>query len=285
MAVEILTAVQDHVDELGRILYEAYKDLTDRHNFPHQYANAASAQSLVGSTVDLEFAYPIAAFDDGVPVGYSCMWLGGDVSGIGPVGVDPPAQGLGAAKAMISHFIDYAEHHGIEMIRLTQRAYNPLSLSLYASLGFDVRESFMELTALPGRDPEGAVREFNESDYPAIKELSTRLYKVDRSVELSELFQLGCRAIVRERNGNITGYIVSGMGGHGMAETDDDALALMGESVLRFPEQNKFNCPLSLGDFYRKALKVGCRAVEVHTLMTYGPYEPPDGIWMPSSIY
>ncbi len=143
----------------------------------------------------------------------------------------------------------------------------------------------MELTALPREDRRGAVREFSETDYPAIKELSTRLYKVDRSVELSELFRLGCQTIVRERDGNLTGYIVSGMGGHGMAETDDDALALMSESVLRFPEYNKFNCPLSLGDFYRKALKAGCRAVEVHTLMTYGPYERPDGIWMPSSIY
>ena len=283
--MEINTAVHDHVDELGRILFEAFKELAHRHNFSLVYSDLASAQSLVDSTVDLDFAYPIAAFHDGAPVGYSCMWLGSEVSGIGPVGVDPLAQGQGAAKAMISHFIDYCEQQGIEMIRLTQHAYNPVSLSLYASLGFDVRESFMELTALPSEDPEGAVREFKESDYPAIKELSTRLYKVDRSAELSELFDLGCKAIVRDRSGSITGYIVSGMGGHGMAETDDDALALMGESVLRFPENNEFNCPLSLGDFYRKALKVGCRAVEVHTLMTYGRYERPDGIWMPSSNY
>ena len=64
-------------------------------------------------------------------------------------------------------------------------------------------------------------------------------------------------------------------------------LALIGEAAIRFSESAgaDINCPLSLGSFYRKLLKSGCRAREIHTIMALGPYEQPEGIWMPSGAY
>ena len=81
-----------------------------------------------------------------------------EVVGIGPVSVDPAAQGAGAAKAMMQHLVDYSKSKGHDKIRLCQRACNPVSLSVYASIGFDVKESFMEMRVAPTPDSLQSVR-------------------------------------------------------------------------------------------------------------------------------
>jgi len=42
---------------------------------------------------------------------------------------------------------------------------------------------------------------------------------------------------------------------------------------------------LILGNFYRAVLKSGHRLRKIMTYMTLGPFEQPDGIWMPSIGY
>ncbi|MGH7807364.1 MAG: GNAT family N-acetyltransferase, partial [Thermodesulfobacteriota bacterium] len=77
-----------------------------------------------------------------------------------------------------------------------------------------------------------------------------------------------------------------GLFGHGVAETEEDALALIGEAARRLPpEVARFFCPLREANLYRKLMKAGCRAIKVMNLMTLGLYEPPDEVWMPSVLY
>ena len=93
-------------------------------------------------------------------------------------------------------------------------------------------------------------------------------------------------AQLRERQGRITGYLLPGIFGHGVAETEEDALALIGEAARRLPpEIARFFCPLTESSFYRKALQGGCRVIKVMNYMTAGPYEQPDEVWMPSVLY
>jgi hypothetical protein len=74
--------------------------------------------------------------------------------------------------------------------------------------------------------------------------------------------------------------------GHGVAETEEDALALVGEAARRLPpEFARFFCPLSESSFYRKALQAGCRTIKVMNYMTLGPYERPEEVWIPSVLY
>ena len=52
--------------------------------------------------------------------------------------------------------------------------------------------------------------------------------------------------------------------GHGVAETEEDALALFGETARRLPpEVARFFCPLSEAGLYRKVLQAGHRAIKV----------------------
>lgn len=143
----------------------------------------------------------------------------------------------------------------------------------------------MTLKATPVPCPDGSIRPLAESDLPPIEQLSRQIYKVNRSHEAAIALELGVPALVKEDKDGIAGCLILGPGGYGLARSEDDALALAGESAARFPEQATFNCPLSMGSLYRKALKLGCRAIEMHTLMTLGPYQQPEGIWMPSGVY
>ena len=283
MAIELVPTTRDHSDEVANICFEAYKDLTDRHNFPQMFPSTGVTRQAYSDWLDNRFSYGVTAMLNDRPIGSAFAWTMDEVVGIGPVSVDPASQGAGAAKAMMQHLVDYSKDRGYDKIRLSQRAYNPVSLSVYASIGFDVKESFMEMRAAPTPDPLQSVRPYDESDLPSLRDLSKRIYKVDRGAEIESS---GHMLLVRERGAAITGYFSGEFGfGHGVAESDDDMLALVGEFAIRNPENAKFNCPLSSGELYRKFLKAGCRAVEMHTLMAYGPYEQPEGAWLISALY
>jgi hypothetical protein len=133
---------------------------------------------------------------------------------------------------------------------------------------------------------DDSVRPIAEPDLPAIEELSERIYKNSRRNEVAAAAPYGFAALLRERQGRITGYLLPGIFGHGVAETEEDALALVGEAARRLPpEIARFFCPLTESSFYRKALQGGCRVIKVMNYMTRGPYEYPDEVWMPSVLW
>jgi hypothetical protein len=70
-----------------------------------------------------------------------------------------------------------------------------------------------------------------------------------------------------------------------MAETEQDGLALIFEAARIYLDKAIFCCPLSFPSLYRKALLGGYKTLEIHNLMAFGPYDRPEGIWMPSSAY
>ena len=47
-AIQLVAAESQHVNELGRICYEAFKDLHDRHGFPLDLVSAAHARQVIG---------------------------------------------------------------------------------------------------------------------------------------------------------------------------------------------------------------------------------------------
>ncbi len=130
------------------------------------------------------------------------------------------------------------------------------------------------------------MRPATEKDLPAIDRLCKRIYRTSRRNEVAAEIARGFAPLVRQRQSRIRGYLMPGIFGHGVAETEEDALALIGEEARRLPpEKARFCCPLSEGGFYRSVLKAGCRVIKVMNLMALGPYETPDEIWMPSVLY
>jgi predicted N-acetyltransferase YhbS len=283
MPLEVVPAKPEHVDEMGRICYEAFKDIADRHHFPPDFPSTAFARMVLGSLVEREDYYVVAALENGQPVGSSGLLMSDAVAGVGPVSVEVSAQGRGIGRAIMRNVIEHARQSGFEMVRLMQSSFNMGSLSLYASLGFDTKDpvALMQPAAAPA--PDGSVRPVTEADLPAIEELSRHIYKVSRRNEVAGLMSPPFRPLLRERDGRVTGYFILGILGHGVFETEEDLLMLVGEAATGVPPELALCfCPLTEGSLYRKLLQAGFRAIKVMNLMTLGPYEPPEGVWMPS---
>jgi predicted N-acetyltransferase YhbS len=285
MSLEFVSAEPQHVDAIGRICFEAFKEVGERHAFPPDFPTIELARQVLGMMVQRDDFYGVVALRDGRPVGSNFLSLMDPVAGLGPITIDCSCQGQGIGRALMQDVIDYARRKGIEQVRLFQDSFNVASLSLYASLGFDVKEAAAFMQAAPAGQPDHSVRSVTEADLSGIEELCKRIYKNSRRNEVAAAAPYGFAAFLRERDGRVTSYLIPGIFGHGMAETEQDALALIGEAARRLPPPfARFFCPLSEGSFYRKALQAGCRAIKVMNYMTLGPYQRPDEVWMPSVL-
>jgi ribosomal protein S18 acetylase RimI-like enzyme len=284
--IELISAEPQHTKELGSICFEAFKEIQDRGCGTRDFPTAEIAQQVLGMLVERDDFYSVSALDDGRVVGSNFLSLMDPVAGVGPITVDPSYQGQSVGRALMQNVMDYAQHNNIEQVRLLQESFNLASLSLYASMGFDTKDSVALMQATPAAEADNSVRPITEPDLPAIEELSKRIYKNSRRGEVAAAAPYGFATFLRERQGRVTGYLLPGNFGHGVAETEEDALALVGEAARRLPpEFARFFCPLSGGSFYRKALQAGYRTIKVMNYMALGPYEHPDEVWMPSVLY
>jgi GNAT superfamily N-acetyltransferase len=282
----LVPAKPEHAEELGRICFEAFKGIHDRHNFPRDLPTRELADNVIGLFVSRDDIYGVAALVDGRPAGSNFLSLSDPVAGVGPITVDPSTQARGLGRALMQDVIDYAERNGIKHVRLLQDSFNMSSLSLYASLGFEVRAGVALMDASSGsQTSQGGARPAAESDIEAMDDLCRSIYKVSRRNEVAAAMKWGFPPVVAERGGTMTGYLVPGFLGHGVARTEEDAFALIDEVSRTVPHLAKFFCPLSEAGFYRESLKRGYRAVKVMNLMSIGHYDPPDEIWMPSVLY
>jgi GNAT superfamily N-acetyltransferase len=245
------------------------------------------ARQVLGMLVQRDDFYSVVALDDDRIVGSNFLSLMDPVAGVGPVTIDPSYQGQGVGRILMQDVIEYyAQDNDIKQVRLMQDSFNVASLSLYASMGFDVKDTVAFMQAAPTAEADYSVRPITEPDLPTIENLSKRIYKNSRRNEVAAAAPYGFAAFLRERRGRVTGYLLPGTFGHGVAETEEDALALIGEAARRLPpELARFFCPLSESSFYRKALQAGCRTIKVMNYMTLGPYEHPDEVWMPSVLF
>jgi GNAT superfamily N-acetyltransferase len=125
-------------DEVARIVYEAFAGIHDHHRFERDFPTLAAAVELTTNFIAHPSIHGVVAEIDGRVVGSSFLDERGPVRGVGPITVDPAAQGRGVGRALVQAVLDRG---GDALgVRLLQDSFNTRSLSLYASLGFDVAE-------------------------------------------------------------------------------------------------------------------------------------------------
>ena len=245
MSIELVPVMPEHIEELGGMHYEAFKGIADRFSVPPISDSVASSQRGINWLTNHPKIYGVAALEDGKLVGAAYVSMRDEVAAVGPVFVSPLCQGKGIGRILTQNVVNQARQGGFERIRLVQDAVNVSSLSLYISLGFDVKETMAFMRPKPISDSVEGIRLANESDLPAIERLSRDIYKISRRNEVAEDIYSGDPVLLLEREYRITGYFLPGMDGHGVAEDDEDMLALIGEAAARFPELSRFHCPLS----------------------------------------
>jgi GNAT superfamily N-acetyltransferase len=283
--VIVREAAPGDAESCGRIFYEAFEAIAARYNHPVEPGSREFTRFHIGGLLANDGILGFVAERAGEPLGSAFVDERGVIAGIGPVSVDPAAQDHGVGRALMEAVLRRERDRGASGIRLVQTAYHYRSLALYAKLGFAVREP---LSVLQGAPPALSVaglgvRPAREADIVACDALCARVHGHDRSGELRDAIAAGTAAIV-ERPGRLSGYTTGfGYGGHTVAETNDDLIALLAsaESVqglgILVPARN--------AELLRWCLSHGLRIVQQSTLMTIGLYNEPAGAWLPSILY
>jgi predicted N-acetyltransferase YhbS len=269
----------------GKICYNAFSTLNGTHGFPCDFPGPEVATGVLSMMFSHPGFYCVVAESDGRIVGSNCLDERSIIAGVGPITVDPSAQSLGVGRKLMQAVMDRANEQGVAGIRLVQDAFHNRSLSLYASLGFDVREplSCMQGRTLQRTVPGCTVRPAQSADADACNAVSRRVHGFDRGTDLQQAIQLGTAKVV-EREGRITGYATDlAFFTHATAETNLDLQALIasaesfGGPGILVPSRNSA--------LFRWCLANGLRVVQPMTLMTVGLYNEPSGAWLPSVLF
>ena len=192
-------------------------------------------------------------------------------------------------RAIGRHLMDAVHERAAETnfagVRLIQAGFHTRSLSLYAKLGYEVREHLACMQGKPlGISIEGhVVRAATEADLADCNRICREVHGHDRSGELQDAIARGSATVV-EHDGRITGYgTIIGFFGHAVGETNKDVKALIGAAKefagpgLLLPTRN--------GELFRWCLGKGLRVTQPMTLMSRGLYNEPAGAFLPSILY
>ena len=284
MATIVRTARPDDIPACGEAMYEAFKNIAERHNFPPDFPNAEVAGGLLGMMLEAPGFDAAVAEEDGGVVGSIFVSRRSPVGGISVITIDPKAQNRAVGRGLMEHGMGLLEQRGHARQQLVQAAYHNRSLCLYAKLGFIASEMLSTMTGgpievdIPGR----GVRPANRGDAEACNELCRTVHGFDRAGEVAGAIAQGTAAVV-ESAGRITGY-TSGVGfvGHGVGESNDDLKALIA-SVDVFAGPGIL-IPTGNGELFRWCLDNGLRVVQQMILMDTAPSGPPDGVYWPAVL-
>jgi predicted N-acetyltransferase YhbS len=281
----VRVALPQDAPECGRICYDAFATINQKHGFPPDFPGSEAATGLVSMMFSRPDFYCVVAEIDGRIVGSNCLDERSIISGVGPITVDPTVQNRGTGGRLMQHMLDRAAKRDAAGVRLLQAAFHNRSLCLYSMLGFRTREPISILQGPPLNQKIAGydVRPATPADAAACNEICRAVHGFDRARELEEAIARKEASVVEHR-GRITGYTTGiAFGAHTVAQSNTGLMALIGAATA-FGGPG-FLLPTRNHEVFTWCLKGGLRVVYQMTLMTIGLYNEPTGAWMPSVLY
>jgi L-amino acid N-acyltransferase YncA len=269
----------------GQICYSAFSTINQSHGFAPDFPGPEATTGLLSMMFSNAGFYCVVAEAGGRIVGSNCLDERSIIAGVGPITIDPETQNRGAGRKLMQAVMDRSRERGAAGVRLVQAAFHNRSLSLYASLGFEIREplSCMQGRTLQRRVPGCTVRAARTADVDPCGAVARHVHGFDRGRELADAVQQGT-ALVVERENRITGYASAlAFSGHAAAETNLDLQALIasadafGGPGILVPSRNSA--------LFQWCLANGLRVTQPMTLMSMGLYNEPAGAWLPSILF
>jgi predicted N-acetyltransferase YhbS len=272
--------------ECARICFEAFGRLADHHRFPRDFPSCGFTEGMMQNFVGSPGTWGVVAELDGRIVGSNFLHEGDPIGGVGPISVDPDQQDAGVGRRLMQAVIERSAHR--RGTRLLQDGFNMRSLSLYASLGFEVREPTVVMSGKPASGPVAGidVRPPREADVQACEELCRRVHGFERTNELRVAMQAFV-PFVAVRDGGVVAYATAlafWPMAHGVAESDEDMQALLLGAAAASDEPLAILVPMR-SSLFAWCLDEGLRSLKPMNLMTLGFYQEPRGAWFPSVLY
>ena len=285
MELKLRSGTPADAEICGRICYNAFKTISEAHGFAPDFpAPEVAVDLLMRMLADPNF-YSVVAEIDGRIVGSNFLDERNRIAGVGPITVDPAVQNRTVGRRLMDAVHERATEMNFAGVRLIQSGFHTRSLSLYAKLGYDVREHLACMQGKPlGISVAGhVVRPAAEADLESCNRVCREVHGHDRDGELRDAIAQASATVV-EHDERITGYAtVVGFFGHAVGETNKDLKALIG-AAREFAGPG-FLLPTRNGELFRWGLNNGLRVTQPMTLMTKGLYNEPSGAFLPSILY
>jgi predicted N-acetyltransferase YhbS len=285
-AVQLRPAEPADAEACGRIIYTAFRRVNESRGFPPDFPSVEAAAGLARAMIADPAVFGIVGEVGGRVVGSNFLSEGDPIRGVGPITVEPEQQGTGVGRRLMEAVIERGASGA--SIRLVQGAFNTVSLSLYASLGFEAREPLVVMTGCLRRPSasEHAVAPMRPADVAEADALCRTVTSHSRHADLVAAAAAGT-AIMLRRSGRLAAYMTAPgfwIGNHAVAGTEAELRALiLGAGADQRPLA--FLLPFRRAELFRWALAQGLRVVMPMTLMSRGAYDPPDGGYLPSVFY
>ncbi len=285
MNLRLRPGTAEDAETCGTICYEAFKSISEAHHFPPDFPSAEVPIGLLTWMLSHPGFYSVIAELDGRVVGSNFLDERNVIAGVGPITVDPSVQNQAIGRRLMEDVHERAAQEKFPGVRLVQAAFHTRSLSLYAKLGYEVREPLacLQGPAVNVSVPGYTVRAAKESDLDACNRVCRQIHGHDRGGELLDAIRQGTGTVV-EHGGQITGYAtVVGFFGHAVGESSREIEALVGAATefagpgLLLPVRNT--------ELLRWCLRHGLLVTQTMTLMSRGLYNEPAGAFLPSILY
>ncbi len=285
--VTIRSAAEADAEACGRIIYEAFKGVAERHAFPPDFPSAQAATGLARHFIRHPAIFGVVAERNGRIIGSNFLDERDAIRGVGPITVDPHGQRAGVGRRLMQAVLERGRKAA--GIRLVQDAFNLTSHSLYASLGFEVKEPLMLMQGKPTSPPPAKMKVWpmGAEDVTACNKLCARIHGFARANELRDAIQ-AFKPFVALRGGRIRAYLSSATFwplNHGVAEREEDMRALLLGAAAAMTEPLTLLVPTRRASLLRWCLSEGLRSVKPMTLMAIGAYREPRGCYFPSVAY
>ena len=279
---------QEDVETCGIICYNAFKTSADNHNFPPDHPSPEFSIQLTQSFFTNPQIFSIVAERDDKIIGSNYLTEYDAVRAVGPLTINSTVQSKGVGRQLMQAVIERGTEGN--SIRLVQDAFDLASLSLYTSLGFDVKEPLVVIEgSIKGDVPTNIeIRAFQEQDLAQCAELCHSVHGVERTGDLKNTPSF-LTSFVAVRDDQIIAYASAPhfwASNHAIAQSEEEMQVLLAGVGNKSGER-----PLSLllptrqSQLFRWCLNQGMRVVKPATLMAMGEYQEPHGCYLPSVGY
>jgi GNAT superfamily N-acetyltransferase len=287
LEITVRNARPDDLDAAAQIVYSAFKSIADLRNFEPDFPSVDVARVMGTIFLNHPRFYGVAAEADGKLIGLNFLTERSEIRGVGPIVVDPSFHGKGVGRILMKAVIERGKDAA--GIRLVQDAANTVSISLYASLGFAVKEPLFLMFGNPKSEPppNWTVRLMTRDDLEACNDLCRKSHGISRGGELEDaMAHFG--SLVAVRGSRIVAYATAPtlwVMNHGVAESEEDLKALLLHAAALKKAPLSLLVPARNHDLFQWCLSEGLRVVKPMTLMAMGAYQNPQTPFYPSVEY
>src|SRR5208283_2427688 len=124
----------EDADACGTIVFEAFKSIASRHNFPLDIPSADIGIGLVTKMLSHPGFYSLIAEKDGTVVGSLFLDERGSIAAVSPLTISPATQNQTIGRRLMLAALERTVERRFAGVRLVQSAYHYRALCLYAKL-------------------------------------------------------------------------------------------------------------------------------------------------------